>query len=117
VEPFAEDARTPGSNAAHVHELCRAARGGVLQLPQERVGPGACDRGDLFGQVLTDARNLPQSARCVEEVRDALRPALDGTRCVAVRPYPEGIFLLQLEEVRDLTEDPRDLCVAHALGC
>src|SRR5438477_113709 len=60
----------------------------------------ACDVGQVFGAGS-------------DQVRERLREVADGTGGVAVRPHPERVGVLDLEEVGHLVEQAGDVGVLH----
>lgn len=92
-------------NLEHLDETLRCLRG---QLLQERQRAGFEDRADLASEVAADARQLVQpSRRRKGRRRNRKRPHC--ARCSSVGTHAELILALDLEQVRDLLEDARDV--------
>ena len=84
------------------------------ELFAERQLPRGDDVRDLLGQVLADAGDVGQVlGPRLHQIGDRLGEIPNRTGRVAVRPHPERIRVLDLEEVRDLVEQAGDVGVLH----
>ena len=96
-------------------EQVEQARGQLArELLLQRQRAAGDDLGDFLRQIVADARDLREvfGARA-HQVRERLGKVADGARGVAVRPHPERVGVLDLEEVGHLVEQAGDVGVLH----
>src|ERR1700752_4972288 len=79
-----------------------------------RRATGVGDFADLRREILADAGNLLETLGV--ERRHRVRMIRDDVAGVAIRADLERVFALNLEQIGDLPENPRDGCVIQAGG-
>ncbi len=85
----------------------------AVEFFEQRASPGGGDLPDLGVEVRTDAGQLGQLAACGEARNEVKLQRLDDACRIAVGAYPERVGLLDLEQVGDFAEDPRDVGVVR----
>jgi len=102
----------PEAGDAQQVEQPRGELGGEL-LAQRQLA-GRDDLGDLLRQVFADPGDVGQIPGAhAHQFRDRLGEVPDGARGVAIGAHPEGVGVLDLEEIGYLVEQPRDVGVLH----
>src|SRR5690349_3699401 len=103
-----------GAEARDAQEIEQAGGEFGRELLAERQLARRDDVADFLGEVLSDTGDLREVFLVpTHEVGNRLRVVPDRARGVAVGPDPEGIRVLDLEEIRDFVEDAGDVGVLH----
>jgi hypothetical protein len=110
-----EQPRPLRPHALDPHHLDESLRDLPRELVEQRKTAGPNDLGDLAGEVLADARQLRETVAVpADELGDRLAQRLDRAGGRPVGADPEGILVLNFEQVGDLLETLRDVDVVHA---
>lgn len=100
--------------AGNPQKIEQAGRHLSSELLVQRQRPRRDDGADLPGEVLADAGELGEVARPhTDRVGERLGEVPDRARGGAIGPHAKRVGVLNLEEVRDFVEQPRNVRILH----
>ncbi len=106
----------PGLLRAHTrqpHHLDQRLRNVLAQLRQDPQVAGLHQLANVVRHLLADRRKIRQIDRLGDHLAQRRRILGHGARRIAIGPHPKRVGVLDLQQIRHLLEDLRDLEILH----
>jgi hypothetical protein len=104
VELLEERLHPLGTEPLDPHQVAQLSGHPRLYLGQQRQLAGLDDGLDLGGEIVADVRQLTQVGALRDELGHGLGMAAEGAGGIAIGAHPEGVGVVELEEVREALE-------------